>query len=467
MKINKYFKTVILSVALATSITSCVKSDDWETPPIVCNNKFDAPTMTMAAFANLAPTNGTYKVPADGAAVIFDAYIVSSDEFGNFYKTISIQDKAENPTVGLSIEIDKGSNYADFPVGSHVRIKANGLVVGWDRGTRKIGSVDPQYAIGRIPSILFPRYISGVCSGEGMEIAKLVPTKLNSLTEAKNEKYINTLVTVPDVQFSNDMVSPTVKTFIEYIAGVGQDTDRDIVSKNGGVSVLRNSGFSTFGSQLLPTKSGDLTFVVSRYNANYQMYIRGLTDINFTNDRFGSGGGTNPGGGVEAANLFFQGADFENWSTFLSSLNSFGLTAGSAVQGIGTGRDNTNSFYLNGTTSANIFVFTTKAESSTVPAAPKKITFWVKGSAAKSLSMNLETTTGRIFFNLGTFGDANVTLTPQENNQYLGAVDTKNEWRLVTLDISGKTLKTTGDLFAVKAGSGTTYNLQIDNFKID
>lgn len=98
-----------------------------------------------------APTSGTYKIPADGSAVILDGYVVSSDENGNFYKTISFQDKHANPTVGLQIEVDKASNYTDFPAGSHIRIKANGLVLGWDRGTRKIGSVDPTYAIGRIP----------------------------------------------------------------------------------------------------------------------------------------------------------------------------------------------------------------------------------------------------------------------------------------------------------------------------
>lgn len=467
MKINTYFKTVIFSVAIATTITSCVKNDDWETPPIVCNNRFDAPTISMADFAKLAPATGTYKIPADGAAVIIDAYIVSSDEAGNFYKTISIQDKPENPTVGLSIEIDKGSNYVDFPAGSHVRLKLNGLVLGWDRGTRKIGSVDPQYAIGRIPSILFPRYIAGVCNGNGMEIVKLVPTKVNNLTDAKNEKYLNTLVTVPNVQFSNDEVTPTPKAFVDYIAGVGQDSDRGIVSKAGGTAVLRSSGFSTYGSQLLPTKSGDLTFVVSRYNANFQMYIRNLSDINFTQDRFTTGGGTNPGTGTEAANLFFKGSDFENWNTFLASLNRFGLTAGLAVQSPGNGKDGSNSFYLNGTPSTNAFVFTTTAEASTIPAAPKKITFWVKGSAGKSLSMNLETTDGRIFFNLGNFGDNDVTLAPQENNQYLGVVDTKGQWRLVTLDLTGKTLKTTGDLFAIKAGSNTKFDLHIDNIKIE
>lgn len=316
MKINKYFKTAIFSVAIGATITSCVKSDDWETPPIVCNNRFDASTITMADFVKLAPATGTYKVPTDGAAVIFDAYVISSDESGNFYKTISIQDKAENPTVGLSIEIDKGSNYADFPVGSHVRIKANGLVLGLDRGSVKIGSVDPQFAIGRIPSVLFPRYIAGVCNGNGMEIATIVPTKLNTLAEAANPKYINTLVTVPDVQFGDAEVLPTPKAYINYIAGIGQDTNRDIIDKSSNKSIIRVSGFSTFGATLLPKESGDLTFVVSRFNTTWQMLIRNLSDVNFKKPR----NRTNPPkGGTDIKYLGSFTEDFESYPAATSA----------------------------------------------------------------------------------------------------------------------------------------------------
>lgn len=287
-----------MSAIVMTSLSSCVKEDDWSTPEILCTNKFDAATISMADFAALAPplpddktySAPTYKVPASGSAVIFDGYIVSSDENGNFYKTISFQDKKENPTIGMQMEVDKSSNYAYFPVGAHIRIKANGLVLGWDRGTLKLGSVDNTYAIGRIPSVLLNRYLSGVCNGNNrLDVATLVPTKLASLTDAKNVKYLNTLVSVDNVQFAKAEIDPTVNTYINYIIGVGQDTDRNIEDNVGGTTVIRNSGYSTFGAQPVSTKSGTLTFVASRYNANWQMLIRGLSDVNFTKDRFATG----------------------------------------------------------------------------------------------------------------------------------------------------------------------------------
>ncbi|MBJ5686678.1 hypothetical protein JGH00_23045, partial [Salmonella enterica subsp. enterica serovar London] len=108
MNINKYFSLVTGAVFAAISITSCVQKDDWETPPINCNNKFPAATITMANFKAQAPASGYILINTDQ---IFDGYVVSSDENGNFYKTISFQDKPENPTTALQIEVDRSNNY--------------------------------------------------------------------------------------------------------------------------------------------------------------------------------------------------------------------------------------------------------------------------------------------------------------------------------------------------------------------
>lgn len=276
MKIKIYLKTVLLLVFLAFSIVSCVRSNDWQTPPLSCNNRFDASTISMAEFVAMAPSSGTINIPEDGAPLIFDAYVVSSDENGNFYKTISLQDQAENPTIGLQMEVDRANNYADFPVGSHVRIKANALVLGTDRGVIKLGSTDPVYAIGRIPDALISRYISGVCNGNQMEISTIKPTELSSLSVAKNAKYINTLVSVNNLQFATSELG---KTYLNYVSGAGVDTDRKITDVFGNNSVLRNSGFFTGGKTLLPSGKGRITFIVSRYNYSWQNLIRSLDDV--------------------------------------------------------------------------------------------------------------------------------------------------------------------------------------------
>ena len=276
MNIKIYLKPLLSLTIVILTITSCVRSNDWKTPPINCNNRFDASTITMANFVAMAPSNSTIRIPADGAAVIFDAYVISSDENGNFYKTISFQDKPQNPTVGLQMEVDRTGNYADFPVGSHVRIKANGLVLGTDHGTIKLGSADPVYAIGRIPASLFSRYIAGVCEDGRMEIVPIIPTVLTSLSSAKSAKYINTLVTVNNIKFAPRDLG---KTYLNYISGAGVDTNRNIRDNFGNYSIIRNSAFFTGGKTLLPKGTGSVTFIVSRYNYAWQNLIRSLEDV--------------------------------------------------------------------------------------------------------------------------------------------------------------------------------------------
>ncbi|MFB9120503.1 DUF5689 domain-containing protein [Bergeyella porcorum] len=280
MTISKFLKTASVLALFAVSTQSCVQDNEWDIPPIACENKFNAATITLADFVKKAPLFGTYTIPADSAEVIVEGYVVSSDEHGNFYNTISIQDKPENPTVGLQIETRKVNNYSDMPVGAKIRIRANGLVLGTDRGVKKLGSVDPSYAIGRIPDIQFRNYVSGVCENGKMVVEPIVPLQLPSLSAAQDVKYINMLVSVPNVQFANSEVG---KTFVEL--NPATDTDRVIEDITGGTSVLRNSGYSTFGATKIPEGNGTLTFVVSRYNTSWQMLIRSLDDVQFTGNR--------------------------------------------------------------------------------------------------------------------------------------------------------------------------------------
>ncbi|GGE86277.1 hypothetical protein SAMN05443634_107282 [Chishuiella changwenlii] len=457
--ISKLTIAGVLSLGLFIT-QSCVQDDDYATPPIECADKLVA-NITLPELLTKINSN-QIQLDSNGAVaedLVFDAYVISSDETGNFYKTISMQDKVKAPTAGIQIEIDGTNLYTEYAVGSRVQVNLKGLVVARDRGIMKIGSVDPTYAVGRIPSANMKKYLVRTCD----PIQTIEPKVVANLTEALKAENLNLLVTINNVQFQDPEGDKTY--------GVAATTvNRLLIDKSGKTVDLRNSGYAKWYNDALPTTSGAITVVVSIYNSTYQLYIRDTNDVKFDQPRFETGGGTNPGEGnnQEAANLFFKGSDFNNWTDFLASLNSFKVTAGLAVQGTGTGRDGSNSFYLNGTTgTTNPYVFTATAGTLTIPENATKITMWVKGSAAKSLSFNLDTTSGRVFYNVGDFGAANATFTSQSSNAYIGTFDTNGEWRLITLNIAGLTLVKTGDLFALKAGSNTKYDIHIDNIKID
>ena len=278
-----YLKQVVGALLLFGITTSCVRKDDWSVPDITCTNKFGDATTTMAAFAALAPSNGSALNITDDQ--IFDGYVVSSDEKGNFYKTIVFQDKPENPTVGLQIEIEKTNSYADFPVGTHIRINAKGLILRVDKGVTKLGVTDAQYAVGKIPSSSVGNRLSIVCNNGRADIANLVPLALANLDEAKQAQHINKLVTVPNVQFADSeiLISNGPKTYLNLSPKA--DTNRELVDAGGKTAILRVSQYVNFGEERLPVGKGNITFVVSKYNTTYQMLIRSTSDVNFTEAR--------------------------------------------------------------------------------------------------------------------------------------------------------------------------------------
>ncbi len=303
MNIKNFLKISLGVAVLGASQLSCIHDDKWDAPEIVCSNKFAAPTMTMADVVALAPaaasnvyTGAVYKIPAEDAthpAVIFDGYVVSSDENGNFYKTITFQDKPENPAVGLTIGLNKSMNYTDFPVGAHIRIKANGMLIGKSAGAITMGVEDPNYSIGRIPESIIGRYISGVCNGAGLEIVNIVPREITLADiKASNSNWINTLVKVKNVQFTKAEIG---KPLVDVdISGNNIDTSRNLVDASGGTAMIRTDAFFKPAAYQIPNASGEITFVLNRFNATFQGAIRGVSDINFKNTRFAEGiiGGT-------------------------------------------------------------------------------------------------------------------------------------------------------------------------------
>ena len=172
--------------------------------------------------------------------------------------------------------------------------------------------------------------------------------------------------------------------------------------------------------------------------------------------------------------LLFPGANFDDFDAFKASLNKFGLQAyATQVDGGKTGK----ALHIKGTPKKNDYIFTTTKNASDLTTATK-ITFYIKGTAGKSLSKNVysddkETNNGKTYqaykpFNLETVsGTADVTLDPQERNGYTGTIDTQGEWVKVTLNIAGLKLATQESFFALKVGSKSDYDLMIDDFTIE
>lgn len=175
--------------------------------------------------------------------------------------------------------------------------------------------------------------------------------------------------------------------------------------------------------------------------------------------------------GVLPSSLLFSGSDFENWAAFTANLSSFGLQL-YASQSTTGGRNGSSALHINGMPTANDYLFTAQATSA-IPSTATKIVLYIKGTSPdKSLSFNVYSpdagaASGYYKFNLGVCGQQDMTLTSSAANAYTGNINTNGQWVKITLNIAGYNLNSTGNLFALKTGNGSAYDLYVDDITFE
>ncbi|MHC5362970.1 DUF5689 domain-containing protein [Myroides sp. LJL110] len=190
----------------------------------------------------------------------------------------------------------------------------------------------------------------------------------------------------------------------------------------------------------------------------------------------------NPGGDF-TGEVLGSLADFNNWEGFLATLTTHGLK-NYATQAKGQAPDAKDAMLIDAKPSGNDYVFTT--EKQTIPAGTKAIQFQVKGTSAKSLSMNVYKADGSYdVFNLASDAQIDAKESPSissdvtlfatkkvnantgsgSNNYTYGTINSPDKWITITLDLTGVDINTTqqGSLFGFKVGSGQQYNLLLSN----
>ena len=198
----------------------------------------------------------------------------------------------------------------------------------------------------------------------------------------------------------------------------------------------------------------------------------------------------NPDGGTEpepqpqpepqptTGELLFPGANFEDFAAFTGTLNRFGLKD-YATAAAGAGRNGSTALHIKGKPAKNDYLFTAMNNAGKDFSGKTKISFYIKGTAAgRSLSFNLypeDKTDPDLYdsgkekyytYNLGDVNNADANLSVSPNNQYSGNI-TATDWIKVTLDIAGRSIAKSGNLFAIKVGKGVAWDLYIDDITIE
>lgn len=271
-----------LATAIFATLTGCVNSDTYGTPDLSGNCNDLAVTKTVNEITSTS-TSVYYQYPETDD--IIEAYVTSSDEGGNFYKSLSLM--SVDGTVGFSMPIDAYNLYTKFEPGRKVFVNMKNRYIVREFGSTVIGSlynddtpeVTTDDEVGRISGVEYQNIVSRSCSKVNEdEIIKHL-----TINEAKNDQYLNMLIEFDAVQFTDASLGK--KYYDASLNDLGGATNHLITNEFGQTIILRASSFATFAGKPISNKSGKIRGVLTKYNSDYQFMIRTINDVQLTNDR--------------------------------------------------------------------------------------------------------------------------------------------------------------------------------------
>lgn len=276
-------KSIFLVAVFAGLSTGCANSDTYDVPSNECVEPGLAPTKTVQEIIAMFPTSTPIEYTDDD---VIEAYVTSSDEKGNIYKTISFQTKLEENVapVGFSVPINLTSTFAkNFIPGQKVFIKLQGLYIAKIDGAIQIGdkyqpTPSSAVTIGRISETEYQKFLFPSCVNIGEQgLVRQLPLAGNI-----NDSNLNTLIEFTNVQFDDSSLG---RTYYDVDSG-GGSTNHTISGTAGGNVIIRFSSFAPFSGKIVPSGNGTIRGVLTRYAGTYQFTVRYESDINLTNPRF-------------------------------------------------------------------------------------------------------------------------------------------------------------------------------------
>lgn len=272
MKSKKYIPGLLLLISIFA--VSCV--DNNENDPPVREFVID-PVVTVqqvkALYNDQLALNYQLRHPVEivhGWAL--QGIITASDKKdGNLYKEAFIQDG----TGGLRLLFESTSG---LYIGDSVILNLKGLY---------IGDYGDFWQVGGEPYV----DASGSIRVSGMNMDKQVlklsinnPTYPDTITitQAKSSSFLGKLVTLKNVQFTDDAIN---QTYGDLSGDTPASANRDLMNCDKKKIIVRTSGYASFADELISDMNGTITGIVTIFSSDYQLIIRDFKEVKLTNER--------------------------------------------------------------------------------------------------------------------------------------------------------------------------------------
>lgn len=260
----RYIKHLFVIFFAALLLQGCDLEQDVAPMPTF-DGKANTTIAELLAMHTIGSEDSYDTIPA---GTIICGVVTTSDEWGNNYKYLNIEDE----TGGIQIKIDNKALYNKYKVGQRLYVKCDGLVLGDYRKLPQLG----LWANGSMQAIPNAKtYLYLFPDGMPNPIQPtIVMTSIPSANDIPATSY-NRLVRLEGATF----VEAGVATFSEP----NTSTSHDIKMSDGTTITLRTSNYATFASETLPVGTGNITGILTRYNNYVQLVISSLNDLeNFT-----------------------------------------------------------------------------------------------------------------------------------------------------------------------------------------
>ena len=332
---------LILSAVVLASFTSCVNDDTYGIPDLSKECVTVAKTKEVTDITNIATASATKYTLAEGVTEDYiEAYVTSSDEGGNFYKTISMM--SLDGTKGFSMPVDNYNLFNEFEPGRKVTIKMDGNRYYMVKYNSTIIGSFYNGEVGRISGSEYKNVILRSCDNvDEDDILKEL-----TINEAKNDQYLNMLIEFDAVQFTDPSLGK--KYYDPSLNSIGGATNHEIVDKFGNKIIVRVSEYAKFAGRKISSGNGKVRGVLTKFcnssgSCDYQFMIRTLGDVKLTNDRY------------VPITLFEEGfatTTFPNWTAYsvvgaqVWGTTNFGNPAPSAIMNGFSGGNQANEDWL-------------------------------------------------------------------------------------------------------------------------
>jgi hypothetical protein len=269
------------AILLPLAFSSCIH-DKFEEPPVVDITEGIPLTIDQIyqihndSVLNLGKQS--YKFTDDYSVT---GVVIMDDKSGNIYKSAFIQDG----TRGINLHLMSSGGLYE---GDSIRIKLEGLVLSEYAGLMQIDSVDVHRNIVKLATM--------------RDIEPIVVDIPGIKADLFNAK----LVKIENVQFKDEYLGKSYADKENLIT-----MNRTLVGELGDSITVRTSGYASFADKAIPEGRGSIIAVVSKFNGEWQLFIRSSYEVNFDKRRFG-----------DVDTLFYEGfdnavngtsLDFEGW----------------------------------------------------------------------------------------------------------------------------------------------------------